>query len=128
MELVHLYKSLIDVIVREAGSAALLHVHVGLAIYLVALIVVPHRRSGWMALQIVIAAELGNEAMDWLEAAPQWTWTDTISDFVLTVMWPAAITVVGAWRRWKWRRAVATTARTGAISTSSSGRAPIAST
>lgn len=128
MELARLYKSLIDVIVAQAGSAALLHVHAGLALYLGTLLLVPRRRGGMLALQVVLAAELANEAMDWLAASPQWTWGDTLSDVVLTLMWPAAITAVGAWRRRRWRRMVASAARPGVISIPSSGRASIAST
>jgi len=128
MEIVYLYKSLIDVIVEAAGSAALLHVHVGMAIYLGTLMVVRHRRGGAIALQVVIAAELGNEAMDWLAASPQWSWGDTISDMVLTVMWPAAITAVAAWRRRRWRRTVAAAAQVGAISHSATQHTPVAST
>lgn len=128
MDIVHLYKSLIDVIVRQAGSAALLHVHTGLAIYLATLMVVRTRRGAIVALQVVLAAELGNEAMDWLAASPEWTWSDTISDFVLTLLWPVAITLVGAWRRWRWRKTVAPTPRGRAISPVVSGRPPIAVT
>lgn len=128
MEIVYLYKSLIDIIVERSGSAELLHVHAGMAIYLLALMVVRQRRGGFLALQVVLAAELANETMDWLAASPKWTWSDTISDFVLTLMWPAAVTVVIAWRRRRWQKAVATIPRPGAISATSSGPAPIATT
>ncbi len=128
MEFVHLYKSLIDQIVARAGSAALLHVHVGMAIYLATLLVVRQRRGGTVALQVVLAAELGNEVLDWLAASPQWSWADTISDIVLTLMWPAAITAVNAWRRRRWRKTVAQTVRTAAIPVAASGRVPIATT
>lgn len=129
MDIVHLYKSLIDRIVASSGSAELLHVHVGLAIYLLTLMVVRQRRGGVVALQAVFAAELGNEVMDWLAASPQWTWADTISDVVLTLMWPAAITAVNAWRRRRWRKTVVrATVRSDAISMPASGRAPIATT
>lgn len=128
MEIVYLYKSLIDIVVEQSGSAELLHVHAGLAIYLLALMVVRQRRGGFLALQVVLAAELANETMDWLAASPKWTWSDTISDFVLTMMWPTAITVVTAWRRRRWQKTIATRARPAAISASASGAAPFAST
>ncbi len=128
MELARLYKSLIDVIVAQAGSAALLHVHAGLAIYLVALLLAPHRRGAILALQVVLAAELGNETLDWLAATPHWTWADTLSDIVLTLLWPVAITAAGAWRRRRWRRMVVSAARPGVVSLSSTRRAPIATT
>ncbi len=127
MDLVLWYKSVIDVIVLHAGSAALLHVHVGMAIYLGTLMVVRQRRGGLVALQVVVAAELANEAMDWLAGSPRWTWGDTVSDMLLTVMWPAAITAVIAWRRRRWRRTVAGAAQVGAISQSATRHAPIAS-
>ncbi|WP_159754199.1 hypothetical protein [Sphingomonas sp. 8AM] len=128
MEIVYLYKSLIDQIVALAGSAALLHVHVGMAIYLATLMVVRQRRGGVVALQVVFAAELGNELMDWLAASPQWSWSDTISDVVLTLMWPAGITAINAWRRHRWRKTVAATVRTTAIPVAASGGVPIATT
>lgn len=128
MDIVHLYKSMIDAVVAMAGSAALLHVHVGMAIYLATLMVVRNRRGSTIALQVVLAAELGNEAMDWLEGAPQWTWGDTISDFILTMLWPAAITAVGAWRRRRWRKAVAAEPRIAAISSAARRVPPIATT
>lgn len=130
MDLVHFYKSIIDLIVAQAGSAALLHVHVGMAIYLAVLTAAPPGRGAIVALQVVLAAELGNETMDWLAAGARWTWGDTLSDFALTMLWPAAITAVGAWRRRRLRRAIATAtpSRTGAVSSTASRRAPIAST
>lgn len=128
MEIVYLYKSLIDIIVERSGSAELLHVHAGMAIYLITLMVVRQRRGGVIAFQMVLAAELGNEVMDWLAASPKWTWADTISDVVLTLMWPAAITAVTAWRRRRWQKTVDTLPRPAAISSTSSGHAPIAST
>jgi hypothetical protein len=128
MELARVYKSLIDVIVAHAGSAALLHVHVGLALYLGTLLLVPRRRGAMLALQVVLVAELANEMLDWLAASPQWTWADTTSDFVLTLVWPVAITAVGAWRRRRWRRMIASAPRPGVVSIPSSGRAPIAFT
>jgi len=128
MEFVQLYKSLIDQIVARAGSAALLHVHVGMAIYLATLMVVRQRRGGIVALQVVLAAELGNEVLDWLAANPQWSWSDTFSDVVLTLMWPSGITAITAWRRRRWRRTVAMAVRTSAIPVTASGRVPVATT
>ncbi|WP_058755016.1 hypothetical protein [Sphingomonas endophytica] len=126
MELVHLYKSMIDAIVAAAGSAALLHVHAGMAIYLGTLAVVRNRRGGVVALQMVFAAEMANEAMDWLAASPQWTWSDTLSDIVLTLMWPVAITGVNGLRRRRWRRTVVQD-QLRTISPSARAHTPIAS-
>ncbi|MEH3102555.1 MAG: hypothetical protein PGN12_01430 [Sphingomonas phyllosphaerae] len=128
MRIVHLYKSLIDTVVAWGGSAALLHVHVGMAIYLAVLLMVRQRRAGSVALQVVLAAELGNEVMDWLNASPDWTWSDTASDVALTLLWPVAITAVLAWRRRRWRKSGATMARSDAISLRAKGHVPIAST
>jgi hypothetical protein len=128
MQIVHLYKSLIDAIVAWGGSASLLHVHVGMAIYLAVLMAVRQRRAGMIALQVVLAAELGNEVMDWLNASPDWTWSDTVSDFTLTLLWPVATTAVLAWRRRRWRTSVAIMARSGAITLPAKRHVPIAIT
>ena len=128
MEIVQLYKSMIDVIVERAGSADLLHVHVGMAIYLATLMVIRNRRGGMIALQMVLAAELGNEVMDWLAASPRWTWADTINDFVLTLLWPTAFTAVVAWRRHRWRRSIMAVPQRATIPPGTTRTPPIATT
>ena len=105
MELARAYKQLIDQIVATAGPAPLLHVHAGLAIYLLARLVLRERRGSLTALHVVFAAEMLNEALDWLAASPSWTIRDTLGDITLTMLWPVAITAVAQHRRRRWRRA-----------------------
>lgn len=107
MELALLYKSLIDSIVAAAGSAALLHVHAGLTIYLLTMLAVRRRGGGLIGVQMVAIAEAINETLDWMAGSPRWSVADTVSDVVLTLMWPIAITAVGRFRRQRWQRQAA---------------------
>ncbi|PZQ62962.1 MAG: hypothetical protein DI544_01890 [Sphingomonas taxi] len=139
MELARAYKSLIDAIVLQAGSADMLHIHVGLALYLGTLVLARRPRAGFVALQVVLAAELANELLDWAAASPQWTLRDTLSDIFLTLMWPVAITAATQYRRRRWnrvernparspaKRTVAAHERHAAISRPTTAPAPIAS-
>lgn len=111
MEAAVLYKQLIDALVRSSGSALLLHVHAGLALYLLAQLVVRHRRSWLVGLNVVFAAEMANEALDWLAAQPSWTMTDTLCDILFTMMWPVAIAAVTQYRRRRRRAALAPSVR-----------------
>lgn len=108
MEFVHAYKSVIDALVAWAGTAEILHIHFGLAIYLGTLLVVRDRRGTMIALYVVALAEFCNEVIDWLGASPRWTVEDTVSDIVLSLMWPIAITLVLRYRRLRWQRTLVT--------------------
>ena len=82
-------------------SFAMLHVHAGLLIYIVCQIAIRDRRGSWLALGIVAQAELLNEILDNFYFG-SWRWTDTISDVVLTLMWPTLLVLVSYIRRRRW--------------------------
>ena len=83
-------------------SHEMMHVHVGLAIYLVVQLLQGTRRGSMFALNVVVAAEVLNELVDGL--AKGWFLRDTLSDALLTLAWPVAITLVSQYRRARWER------------------------
>lgn len=98
------YHQFVDQIVHALGvSHAIMHVHVGLALYLGTQLLLRTRRASFAALHVVFAAELLNECLDRL-ASQSWNWPDTASDMLLTMMWPVAITAVSRYRRVRWAR------------------------
>ena len=98
------YHAVIDSFVALFGAShATMHVHVGLALYLAVQLLVRTRRGSMTALHVVAAADLINECMDRAYAG-SWNWPDTLSDVVLTLMWPVAITLVSQIRRAAWER------------------------
>lgn len=103
-DLIAAYPSLIGAIVDAFHAThAEMHIHAGLAIYLLVQLVTRERRGSMIALNVVFAAEMGNELMDRL-AYGSWRWGDTASDVLLTMLWPVAITVVSQIRRAQYRR------------------------
>ena len=83
-------------------SHEMMHVHVGLAIYVAVQLVQGTRRGSMFALNVVVAAEVANELVDGF--AKGWFLRDTLSDAFLTVAWPVAITLVSQYRRARWER------------------------
>ncbi|MFZ2994706.1 MAG: hypothetical protein WA070_00705 [Sphingobium sp.] len=81
----------------------LVHVHVGLAIYVIAQLILPTRRASFQALGVLLAAELFNEVMDRLYSG-SWNWPDTWTDFIATMFWPVVLVLVGRHRRKRWNR------------------------
>ncbi|WNO53031.1 hypothetical protein [Stakelama saccharophila] len=72
------------------ANDSLLHVHAGLALMLLARIITRRSLGSFVPLLVVIVAEAGNEIMDRIHAG-SWRWTDTSSDIVNTLFWPAVI-------------------------------------
>lgn len=103
MELVLAYHELIETIVTVTGSShQQLHVHCGLAIYVVAQMALGTRRGSTAALQAVLAIELGNEVMNRLFYG-SWRWADTGMDILITMFWPVTLVMLSKFRRWRWR-------------------------
>lgn len=104
MAIGELYHQGIDAIVVFFGAShATMHVHAGLAIYLLVQLAVRTRRGSMVALHVVFLLEMGNEVLDRL-AHGAWNWPDTLADIALTMMWPVAITLVSQYRRARWER------------------------
>ena len=98
IELAHVYHRLIDYITVTTGmNDAILHIHAGLAIFLIAYCFSGRAYGAVPAFLIVVACELGNEAVDWLHLG--WVdWPDTLSDIANTLFWPALLMVVLCFR------------------------------
>lgn len=102
MDIVDDYIAVMDqLVVATDASRNMLHVHAGMAIYLGVQFFARNRRASPLALGIVVTIELLNEAMQRLYYG-SWRWGDTISDILLTIFWPAAITALGLYRRRRW--------------------------
>jgi hypothetical protein len=103
MELSILLHNLKESLIAALGvTHEMMHVHVGLAIYLVVQLAQGTRRGSMFALNVVVAAEVLNELVDGL--AKGWFLRDTLSDALLTLAWPVAITGVSQYRRARWER------------------------
>ncbi len=91
MNLGEKYLELVDWVSNLApGYDKLVHVNVGLAIWLTGILVLrSSSRSIWPVL-LVALAETGNELFDWLHAI-EWGWRETKADFVSTLFWPAVL-------------------------------------
>jgi len=84
-----------------------LHVHAGLALFLLAPIM--FRKSprrflyAWL---VVLAAQLVNELLDfhdWYRWTQSWNWHKSITDFIHTMLWPSVLLALSSRRlRWLW--------------------------
>jgi len=96
------YHAATDAIVALAGgSDKLVHLNVGMALYLGAQFLLRTRRASVRALQILFVLEIANEVMDRLYFG-EWRWADTFGDIVMTMLWPTASVLVGLHRRRQW--------------------------
>jgi membrane protein YdbS with pleckstrin-like domain len=102
MDIVSGYAQLTQDIVNFTGmSRPMLHMHAGMAIYLLTQFLVRDRRASLVALALVAEIELGNELMNRLHKG-YWDWGDTAADIALTLFWPVMCYAVGKYRRWRW--------------------------
>jgi hypothetical protein len=103
-ELVGRYHEATDGVLAFAGTSdKAVHVHAGLAIYMLAQLALRTRRGSIDALLAVVLAEAANEALDRLFFG-SWRWSDTLGDAVATLFWPAMLTVMSRYRRHRWER------------------------
>lgn len=104
MDLVAQYHAIIEQILASTHmSDKLIHVHVGMAIYMLAQIVFRTRRGSLDALTVVFALEALNETMDRLYSG-SWHWADTAGDFASTMFWPVVLVLHSQYRRRRWAR------------------------
>ena len=75
-----------------------MHVHVGLAIFLMVAVLLRKVRGGvWIALGLVLAAELVNEvgdSLDWIRWTGAPNLVESAKDVVSTVLWPLLLAVI----------------------------------
>lgn len=71
----------------------LLHVHVGLALFVLAALVTRRRMRSWWSLGIVAVFAVANEVIDYFSAGPWSLWWSAM-DVVNTVLWPLVLFLV----------------------------------
>lgn len=76
----------------------LLHVHIGLLIFVVAALILRRKIRSPIPLAIVIVFAAGNEVLDWINATPAARW-EPLFDFLNTVFWPTILFLLA--RRWR---------------------------
>jgi hypothetical protein len=83
-------------------SHAVLHIHLGLAIYLLTGLLLRRPLGSARPWLVVAALELANETSDFLRyyvSAWPWTATNTIEDIFNTLFWPTVLVVLFRGRR-----------------------------
>jgi hypothetical protein len=106
MSLAATYIQLTDTIAAMSGlSRPMLHVHAGMAIYVLTQLLLGERRGSLVAVSMVVLAELGNETLERIYWG-SWRLDDTLSDVVTTLFWPTVCLAVSTYGRWRWQRAV----------------------
>ncbi len=82
---------------------AVLHVHVGMLIYLCCQLALGTRRGSLAALAITLLLALFHELMNRIFHG-SWRWADTAVDLGLSLFWPAMHLATSRFRRWRWQR------------------------
>lgn len=70
---------------------AILHIHAGMAILFIARVLSGRSLGSFIPFAVVVAAELGNEVMDYLVYGMRWA--DTLADIANTCFWPLLISI-----------------------------------
>lgn len=92
MSIPHLYHEWILWIGDGTGLPdTILHIHAGLAILLIVRVVTGRSLATFIPFTVVVAAEVGNEMMDYLVYGMRWA--DTLADFANTLFWPFVISL-----------------------------------
>lgn len=105
MDIPSAYAQLTQEIVNVTGmTRPMLHMHAGMAIYLLGQLLLGTRRGSFLAIMLVLQIELFNELMNKLYNGT-WRWPDTREDIALTLFWPIMCYVVSNYRRWRWAQA-----------------------
>ena len=91
-----------------AGAAgenhALLHVNIGLAIYLLFQVVMGTRRGSLPTFALLAAFVACNIVMNRLYFG-SWRIGISLQEMALTLLWPTLLIMAGHFRRWRWRAA-----------------------
>lgn len=96
---ISLYHGMTESLLARSGiSDKALHIHVGLALYLGAVLLLSRPLRGWAPFLIVAAIEGANEILDRLFWGA-WRLPDTMADVASTLFWPLMITLVLKLRR-----------------------------
>lgn len=79
------------------------HMNAGMAIYVLARIVLRTRRASMPALATVAGLEIANEILDVIHAG-HLDLAEAVSDFCYTMAWPTILTWTSSYRRARWGR------------------------
>jgi len=91
MHFITAYERAIDSFIRLTwGQDKPAHISAGLLIWLVSALVMRKGLRALVTLIPVFALETANEIVDRI-AHGSWNWTDTIGDFVATILWPCGL-------------------------------------
>ena len=71
-------------------SENLVHVHVGLAIFVLTALLLRKRMRSWIPLTVVVALAVLNEAVDYLYGI-QWDYISSGMDLINTILWPTVL-------------------------------------
>lgn len=77
---------------RTGATDALLHVHAGMAVLIVARLITGRSLATPIPFAVVCVAELFNEVMDRLNHG-SWLWHDTSLDVINTLFWPFVLMI-----------------------------------
>jgi hypothetical protein len=80
------------------------HLNAGLAIFVIARIILRTRRASLPALATVAGMEFVNEVLDVIHAG-HLDAAEALTDFVYTMFWPAILTWASSYRRARWGKA-----------------------
>lgn len=80
---------------------SLLHLHIGMAIYLGCQFLMGTRRGSLAAVFVTVMLALFHEVMNRIFHG-SWRLADTSEDLVLTLFWPTMCYGVSSFRRWQW--------------------------
>jgi hypothetical protein len=87
------YEAFVQWVAATTGASdSLLHVHAGLAVMLLARMVLGRSLATPIPFAVVCVAEAGNEILDRLSNG-QWLWADTAFDVLNTLYWPFVLMV-----------------------------------
>lgn len=68
-------------------SESLLHLHAGLAIFVVTALLLRQRMRSWIPLAVVVALAVLNELIDY-SYSPRWDLQSSGKDLLNTILWP----------------------------------------
>jgi hypothetical protein len=89
-----LYHGMTESLLARSGmSDKVLHMQVGLAVFLAASLLLRRPLRSWTPFLIVCGLEAANELMDRLFWGA-WRWSDTLLDAATTIFWPLVIVLV----------------------------------
>lgn len=103
MDVTAAYHNLTENVASLAGDDhALLHVNIGLAIYLLFHVVMGTRRGSLPALALLAGLAACNMVVDRLYVGNSQPGV-ALQDMALTLLWPTLLIMANHFRRWRWR-------------------------